>query len=250
MTEPAHGPPPPPPGWAADPLTDYFELARRSALATYTQPGTREWYKRLVAIDGLFLRCIEALQVRTEFRVESLMLICAHGAWRAAAEFAMQGRSCETMVLLRSALEYALYAGHFQRHPDLVEVWMHRSESEEARHSVKRAFRPSQMLGELGAANNAVGPRARTLYDRTIDAGAHPNEVAFFGRLGIADAGAGGASEVKVKYFQGGDTAQLHGLKTACQVGVCSLECFRLIWTEQFDLVGLTALMREQMAGL
>ena len=53
-----------------------------------------------------------------------------------------------------------------------------------------------------------------------------------------------------MKYFQGGDTAQLHALKTACHVGVCAMECFRLIWTERFDIVGLTASMEEQMVAL
>lgn len=250
MAEPTAPPTPPPPGWGADQLTSYFEQARLSGWATYTQPDTREWYKRLVAIDALYPQCIDALQARTPHRVESLMLICTHGAWRAAAEFAMQGRSCETMVLLRSALEYALYAAHFQRHPELVKVWMHRSDGLEQLQAVKKNFRPSAMLDELQTTHDAIGSRARLLYDRMIDTGAHPNEVAFFGRLGIADAPTEGGHEVKVQYFQGGDTAQQHALKTVCQVGVCALECFRLIWPERFDIVGITDAMQKLMPDL
>lgn len=178
------------------------------------------------------------------------MLVSAHAAFRGAAEFALQGRSCESMVLMRSCLEHAMYGVHFHRYPALIEVWAHRGDGEKQKKAVRKNFKPTEMLDGIAALNNAIGERARSLYERTIDMGAHPNEVGFFGRLNIADAPSGEGKLFQVKYLQGGEPAHLHALQTAAQIGVCTLECFWLVYRDRYEILGVKADIDALKVGL
>lgn len=240
----------PPPDWASDDLTAFMRTATQAAWASFVQPATRPWFQKLSAIDATFLSAIHALNGHTPNYFEGLMLISAHAAFRGAAEFSLQGRASESMLLMRSCLEYAMYGIHFRRHPELIEVWAHRGDGEKQRKAVRKHFKSTEMLDGISALNNAIGPRAKLLYERTIDMGAHPNEVGFFGRLEITDAPDGGGKLFKVKYLQGGDAAHMQALKTAAQVGVCTLECFWLLYRERFDILGVGAGIEALKPGL
>ena len=231
----------PPPHWGEDDLTSFMRTATRAEWASFVQPDTRPWFKKLEAVDRAFLKAIDALNGRTPNFFEGLMLVSAHAAFRGAAEFALQGRACESMVLMRSCLEYAMYGVHFHRHPELIEIWAHRGDGEKQKKAVRKSFKSIEMLDGVIALNNAIGLRAKDLYERTIDMGAHPNEVGFFGRLSITDAPSGDGKLFQIRYLQGGEPAQLHALKTAAQTGVCTLECFWLIYRERYDILGVKA---------
>ncbi len=240
----------PPPHWGDDDLTSFMRTATSAAWGSYVQPMTRPWFKKLEAVDRAFLKAIGALNGRTPNYFEGLMLVSAHAAFRGAAEFTLQGRTCESMVLMRSCLEYAMYGVHFHRRPKLIEVWAHRGDGEKQKKAVRKNFKLTEMLDGIAALNNAIGPRAKELYERTIDMGAHPNEVGFFGRLSITDGTSAGDKLFQVKYLQGGEPAQLHALKTAAQTGVCTLECFWLIYRERYDIMGVKADIDALKAGL
>jgi hypothetical protein len=178
------------------------------------------------------------------------MLVSGHAAFRAAAQFAMEGRTCEAMVLIRSCLEHAIYGIHFHRHPELIEIWAHRGDGEKERKAVKKAFQLKEMLDGLLAMNNAIGDRCRKLYDVSIDMGAHPNEVGFFGRLGMSSVPGTKDKKFEVKYLQGGGVVHLAALKTTCQAGVCTLECFWLIYRTRYDILQVTPQIEAIKAGL
>ena len=240
----------PPPHWGGDQLTAFMRTAMQAAWASFVQPDTRPWFEKLSAIDRTFLDAINALNGNTPNYFEGLMLISAHAAFRGAAEFAMQGRANESMLLMRSCLEYAMYGIHFRRNPHLVEVWAHRGDGEKQRKAVRKHFKSTEMLDGISALNNAIDPRTKALYERTIDMGAHPNEAGFFGRLEITDSPEGGGKMFQVKYLQGGDLAHMQALKTAAQTGVCTLECFWLLYRERFDILGVKAGIDALKQGL
>jgi hypothetical protein len=240
----------PPPHWGDDDLTSFMRIATQAAWASYVQPDTRPWFEKLKSVDRTFLKAIEALSGHTPNYFEGLMLVSAHAAFRAAAEFALQGRTCESMVLMRSCLEYAMYGVHFHRHQELIEIWAHRGDGHEQKKAVRKHFKTFEMLDGITAINNAIGGRAKHLYELTIDMGAHPNEVGFFGRLSITDAPGDDGKLFQVKYLQGGEPAQLHALKTAAQIGVCTLECFWLIYRQRYDILSVKASIDALKPGL
>lgn len=231
----------PPPTWGADQLTAFAQLGAQAAWASFVQPDMRPWFEKLRDIDSTYVEGLQALNGNTPNFFEGLMLASAHAAFRGAAQFALEGRTCETMVLLRSAIEYAMYGVHFHRKPELIEVWSKRGDGEAQRKAVKKAFKATEMLDGISALNTAVGDRCKNLYERTIDMGAHPNEVGFYGRLEIEDIPGTNDKRLKIKYLVGGGASHLSALKNACQVGVCVLECFRIVYRQKFDILQVSA---------
>jgi hypothetical protein len=133
-----------------------------------------------------------------------------------------------------------MYGVQFHRKPDLITVWSHRGEGDKQRKAVKKAFKPIEMMDGVIALNNAVGGRVKQRYELTIDMGAHPNEVGFYGRLEITDVPGTDNKRMSIRYLSGGDGAHMATLKNTCQIGVCMLECFWLVYRHRFDILGIT----------
>lgn len=249
-TDPQQLPAGPPPHWGEDRLTEFAQIAATCGWASFVQQQTRPWFDKLRDVDTVYLLAINALNGPTPNFFEGLMLVSAHAAFRAAAQFALEGRTCEAMVLLRSSLEYAMYGVQFHRKPDLVAVWSVRGDGDKERKAVKKAFKPVDMMDGVAALNNAIGGRLKYLYELTIDMGAHPNEFGFYGRLEISDVPGTQDKKFSIKYLDGGGPAQLTTLKNACQVGVCVLECFWLIYRQRFDILQVKQQIDNLKAGL
>lgn len=239
----------PPPQWGEDLLTQFIQLGATAGWGAFVVPDTRPYVERLITIDKCFISAINALSgVNPDF-FKGLMLVSAHAAFRSSAQFAIEGRTCEAMVLLRSCLEYALYGVQFHRRPELIEVWSRRGDGNEQRKAVKKNFKNHEMMAGVTALNNAIGERFKHLYELAIDMGAHPNELGFFGRLSIQEL-QNGKRMFNVRYLQGGDAMHLAVLKNACQIGVCTLECFWLLYQERFEITGVKATLDELKQGL
>jgi hypothetical protein len=103
-------------------------------------------------------------------------------------------------------------------------------------------------LDSLKATNLAEGNIAETLYDRTIDYGAHPNERALMQNLRMGKDASG--VQFQVTYLTDDTPAYRLLLKTVAQVAVCSLGIFRLIFRERFDITGLTDMIEKLKQGL
>ncbi|MFK4448499.1 hypothetical protein ABH944_008533 [Caballeronia udeis] len=238
-----------PPGWGDDSLSDYFRQAAHNGYGSFVQPTTRPWYDKLLAVDQAFVEAIGLMNATPAQVGEPLMLVNAHAAFRAAAELALQARTCEAYALVRSCLECALYAVHFHRKPELFEVWARRGEGERQRRAVRNAFRANHLLDGVTALNNAVGERAKHLYEFAIDMGAHPNETGIFARAAFVNR-PDGQRELQIRYLNPNPVALTATLKTTAQTGVCTLECFWLIFRERFEIMGLKDAIDALKAGL
>lgn len=116
-----------PPHWGEDTLTQFIQIGATAEWGAFAHPDTRPYVERLIAIDKTFISAMDALGGANPEFFKGLMLVSAHAAFRSSAQFAMEGRTCEAMVLLRSCLEYALYGVQFHRRPELIEVWSRRA---------------------------------------------------------------------------------------------------------------------------
>src|SRR5690606_21920506 len=104
--------------------------------------------------------------------------------------------------------------------------------------AVKQDFRIGTILERLTLTNAQVAEVAKALYDRTIDYGAHPNEQALMQVLHMERAA--GDIRFEVRYLTRGEEPAFGAcFKTTAQVGVCSLDVFRLVISERFHLSGL-----------
>lgn len=138
----------PPPNWGEDSLTQFIQVGATAGWASFVCPDTRPFVERLIEVDRAFLVAIDTLGGPDPEFFKGLMFVSAHAAFRSSAQFAMEGRTCETMVLLRNCLEYALYGVQFHRHPELIEVWSHRGDGDAARKAVKKRFKNIEMMDE------------------------------------------------------------------------------------------------------
>ena len=95
----------------------------------------------------------------------------------------MSAQVPETYIILRSALENALYGYYFHCSPASRKTWLRRHDNAEYKKKVKNEFQIRRLLIELAKSSRFQAQKLEKLYDRTIDYGAHPNERGLFQSL-------------------------------------------------------------------
>ena len=225
-----------PEGWGADPLSEFIETARHNTFATFA--NLRPTYNHLATIHGVFQSVIENSN-RTAERFALFFLLRADAAFLGALRLALSGQIAEVYAVLRTSIEASLYGLHCIRHPDAQDIWLRRNEGDEERRRCKIEFTVSNVMATLCRESPDTHRRIKLLYERTIDYGGHPNEQSIFSNIRRTDTDEHIGFDLI--YLTGDTPAFRVCLKTCGQVGVCSLDVFRLIYTERFDLLGLTA---------
>jgi len=223
--------------WQSDSLTKFIDVAIDNIVATFYRDKNE--CPVLIEIDNIFQSIATALDHPGNKLVESMLLYRTHSAFRASAMLAMSGMNPESFAQLRTCLENALYALHIHKNAGLDEIWLNRHIDEDSLKAVKNKFRISDTKKTLKDASTKHYEVASQLYERTIDFGAHPNEMATTSSLIIEEKD--GNIKLQQTYASGGNMQQRHVMKSAAQVGVCSLFILREIFKERFDILGLTA---------
>lgn len=223
-----------PPRWSDDPLTSFIGHAFANILATFV--GKPERFRVLLRIDESFMRIGENL-VNPPDILAAVLLLRSHSAYRGACRLAMSGQAPDTYPLLRSCLEYALYALHINTLPHLGEVWLHRHDDSDALKLVRRNFTNVGVLETLRRRDGALCDIVENLYERTVDFGGHPNERAITGSMTIQEEK--GRTELAQIYLHSDSLALEHVLKTTAQIGLGSICILQHIFRERFDILGL-----------
>lgn len=196
----------------------------------------------LLEIDQCFMKVAENL-INPSNQLAALLILRSHSAYRASCRLALSGQATDSFPSLRSCIEYALYALHINQNPKLGKVWLHRHDSEESKKICRQSFSHSQTIQSLKVLNAQLSTTIQELYERTIDFGAHPNEMAITGNLSITEKN--GRKEYAQTYLHADSLAFEHVLKTSAQVGLGSLYIFYPIFKEKFDLLGVVNIMDE-----
>ena len=236
---------PPPPGWAADSLTEFIETAHRNRFATFH--NKKDWSKRLVNLDSCFMQ-IAKDWLNPRHPLTPLFFLRCHSAYRAACEHAMAGQVTDTYPQIRTCLEYAGYALHIHKNPELAEMWLRRHDDETAKGAVRNEFKVSNVRATIEKANRRTGKVFDELYEQAIDFGGHPNERSITGSLKITDLG--DRKLFESLYLHPNGLPLVHTLKTTAQTGVCALEILQAVFPERFELLGVRAQLLELRKGL
>ncbi len=171
---------PPPKGWGDDEITKFLDALRGNAYATYA--NLQPQFQRLVAIDSAYRKLVDSLYNMEDW-FAAFFLHRAHSNFLAAVRLCVSVQIPETYAVLRSCLETALYGFYLSRNPGSCETWLRRHESEAHKQKVRDEFKIGDLLKLLNSANPKEGQAAATLYETTIDYGAHPNERAIMQTL-------------------------------------------------------------------
>ena len=235
----------PPLNWEVNEISKFFDAARNNEIATFL--NHTEWIARLSEIDLGYRKSIGVVNNSKDW-FAAFFLLRAHSNFLAACRLCWSVQIPEGYALLRSCLENALYGLYLAKHPESCKTWLRRGADAVAKQKVKDEFKVAALLRYAISQDAVEGAVAKTLYELTIDSGAHPNEFALMKTLEInreAD-----LIEFKMNYLGPDSVALLASLKTTAQVGVCTLSLFRVVYPERFDIMGVTDLLSQAKLGL
>lgn len=227
----------PPPQWCEDTCTVFIQNAIENVYASFVR--LPDSVIRVIAINDLFSEATQRMD-NTQNLLGFAFLVRSHSAFLAASQLALGGQHPEAYVLLRNCLEHPLYAFSITAKPALSKIWLQRDQNASSLSACKAAFQMKKMWAPLTLRDHALTKAAMTLYERTIELGAHPNEKAIFASLAAIENGED--IDVKAFYLAGPDelTAYRAALISVAQVGIASLSIFRHIFTTRFDMPGIT----------
>jgi len=237
--------PPPPPNWEANEIARFFDAARSNEYATFANQTAE--VSRLSDIDLGYRKAIAGVNHSKDW-FAGFFLLRAHSNFLAACRLCWSAQIPESYALLRSCLENAVYGLYLAKHPESRETWLRRHDDAASKQKVKYEFKIGAMLKLATEIDAKEGSVAKLLYDRTIDSGAHPNELALMQTLQINKSA--DQIEFKSNYLDQDSVALRAAMKTTAQVGVCALSLFRAVYPERFDIMGVTDLLRHVKVGL
>ena len=235
----------PPRNFGSGELSEFIDLAHQNTFASYV--NFRSQYQRLEDITQLYTILIDHLTNTPEL-VAGFFLLRAHSAFLGAARLSLSGQVPEAFMVLRACLENGLYGLYISRRPASADIWLRRHESDSAKSKVRREFSGQNLWRVLENENRNIYEVANMLYERTIDYGAHPNEKALMSTLNLQPGPEGVRFEVNYLIDDLPNVSMC--LKTNAQIGVCTLDIFRCVYKERFDLVGLTERLLRLKQGL
>jgi hypothetical protein len=231
--------------WASDDITSFIDAARVNEYATFANLPAQ--MSRLIGIDRSFRKVIDAFNNSKEW-FPGLFILRAHSNFLGVCRLTLSGQLPESYALLRSTLENALYGLYLSRNPSSQETWLRREEDAKSKQKVRNEFKIAALLKFAAQIAPSEGKVAKTLYERAIDHGAHPNELALMQTLKLGKQPA--HVKFTVSYLQG-DGLQLQlALKTAAQVGVCTLALFERVLPERYAILGINQDIASLQSGL
>lgn len=234
-----------PPDWGKDYLSEFIEMARNNTFASFS--NLRPQYNILKNINDFYKYIIDNL-INTPEWFSSFFLLKAHSAYLGSVRFALSGQCAETYLVLRGCLESAIYGVYLSRNKASQQIWLNRHNNEESFKRVKDEFKIVKLFKLLESIDPKIYKTTKILYDRTIDYGAHPNELAITSLLKKEE------NEKSIQFnlnYLSGNTPALHlSMKTTAQVGLCSLSIFQNVYSERFKILGVDDKIRKLKKGL
>lgn len=234
-----------PPDWGKDEISKFIDAARGNEFATFA--NLKGDVARLTDVDLSYRKAVDGLNHSKDW-FAGFFLLRAHSNFLAACRLCWSGQIPETYAVLRSCLENALYGLYLARNPASQETWLCRHDSPEAKKKVRDEFKIGALLDLANTVDGTEGPIAKTLYELTIDCGAHPNERALMQTLQLHENNE--QVSFKLTYLEGNSDQLRFALQTTAQVGVCTLSLFRVVYPERFDILGITDALRHMKTGL
>jgi len=228
------------PPWSSDALSLYFEQAEHNErVFSLACPDVYDFLRR---VDGAFAALSVAVENdNNDARLlPRISVVRVRSSFLAALRLGMSGQMPEAFCLIRSVIETSWYALHIARDPKVTqraECWLRRNETDDAKRRCKQEFTISRVVATHRNCDSVTAGQLHTIYERTIDAGAHPNQFGAMGSMMSFDAADQITYSVGILY-----PAQLQVLftvKTAAEAAIGGLKVFAQIFPERFRLVGL-----------
>jgi hypothetical protein len=209
-------------------------VARNNTFATFT--NLPDQYDLLLNVNNIYKYIIDNL-INTPEWFANFFFLKAHAAYLGSVRFVLSGQIAETYMVLRGCLESAIYGVYLSRNKTSQKTWLSRHDNDESFKRVKNEFKIVKLLSFLDSIDPTTHKTTKLLYERTIDYGAHPNELALTSLLEKKERENG--IQFNLNYLSGNTPALHLALKTTAQIGVCSLHIFDNVYRDRFKLLGI-----------
>jgi hypothetical protein len=147
-----------------------------------------------------------------------------------AVRLSCSGQMSETWALLRACLENSLYAFYIAQNPELAEVWMKRHDSAKRKKKCKTVFAVGAIWKALEKKSWSVAEEAKSLYETSIDFGAHPNERSVIPNLQEKEDGSG----YSLRILNPDEASMRASMSTTILTASCVFRIFALIFPDEF----------------
>lgn len=169
-------------GWGNDKLTQNIEMAFCNIGVSFI--NLKPHFKLLQKANEIFIDAFEQITTDTiEKEIACLLFGRAFGCFLGAVRLSSSGQMTETWILLRALIENCLYAFYIFESPERADIWVNRHKDETSNKKCKDTFKVGSIWAELKIRSKRTANEAKTLYDKAIDWGAHPNERSLFPNL-------------------------------------------------------------------
>jgi hypothetical protein len=175
----------------------------------------------------------------------------ANSAWLASTRLGMSGQVVEAYPLIRAVIEQAWYALHLAKDPNpptRVEIWLKRNENPAAKAQCQGEFTVANVRATHAALDMAAAGALQTLYEWTIELGAHPNEQGILAAMGRTD------TDQSRTYHSAVLTDNVLLIVTSLKIGadaaVGALKTFGMIFPERFKIMRVDTEIEKLVTGL
>lgn len=168
-----------------------------------------------------------------------MFLARAHSAFVGAVRMATSGQIPETFMLLRGAIENALYAIHVKQTPearDRGEVWLSRHAGVRQGSRTRQEFTVANVKESLRQTSAELRQTCDALYARCIDLGAHPNQRGHFAASLFTNVSDSDELEFKAFLFSPSPKITRFALRSSVEVGMFALRVFGHVFKERLQL--------------
>lgn len=234
-----------PADWANDDLSRFLDMAWSNVFASFGLLPAQ--YKKSREVDdALQLLCLNLSDAGDWFA--PLFAMKSHSCYRAAVGLAMAGQSPEAFMVMRGALESALYGLYIHKSEPALAIWMKRNDGPDEKKKMKSEFTIGNMWKCLKAADERILGIAQAAYDKTIEFGGHPNPASVAAAVTMSKNPKG--AQFKLRYLSK-DMDNIGGtMKSVSQIGVTVLEIFGLVFAKRIGELGLPKKIQELCTGL
>ena len=237
------------PAWEGDPLSTFLSDAQRNERITALKlPDIYALLQRVHAAFQQLATIIEKEQDPNLLPTRFLMAR-AHAAWLAAIRLGLSGQVVEAYPVLRAVVEDTWYALHLAKDhnpPTRAKIWLLRNEDATSKALCKQEFFISNVRATHIALDPATATTLQTLYDQTIELGAHPNQLGVSAAMTWTDMDQN--CSFGVAFLTDKPVLIALALKIAVEAAVGALRTFRLIFPERFTIMGMDNEI-EQLIG-
>jgi hypothetical protein len=224
---------PPPPNWGKDNLSILFTSFFGNIYATFH--NCPDYYSIIREVADLFELISKNMCSGRSFT--PLLLPKAYGSFVAASALSSGGFISEAHAVARTCLECAMRSLYICGR-SLAEEYITKHDNEAAAKMFRKKFRQKEISAYLSKEYPHIAPFACELYETTLTFGGHPDPNAVLVTTQISDSDDN--IELQCQLITDNRDLILGTVKTVARVGVCSLDMFRELFIERFDILGIT----------